>query len=271
MNEQASDKGKKKEGRSPGYPAIDLPAALERVRTIMDKEKRNYANTATILNHWGYGSKSSQGFVVLAALKKFGLLEDEGIGDARKMKLTDLAWRILIDDREESKERLEAIQEAALRPHIHRQIWDEYPGGLPSDENLRFRLLMEWKPRFTSGAVDGFIAEFRRTIAFAKLEKGDILSGHEKDKTPPEEEPKMLRTEFSGTSDAATRIPAGEPDQPQSPGTRKAKLWLSDKEWAEIEVSYPLSAEAWNLMKQILDLYKRGLGVPEDSKTDNAN
>jgi hypothetical protein len=40
-------------------------------------------------------------------------------------------------------------------------------------------------------------------------------------------------------------------------------LWLSDTEWAKIQVSYPLSAGAWELMKEMLELYRRGLGVPE--------
>jgi len=269
MNDEPSGKGKKKEGRSPGYPQIDLAAALERARIIKEKESRHPANIATILNHWGYGSKSSQGLIVLATLKKFGLLEEKGVGVAREVKLTDLAWRILVDEREESIDRLEAIREAALLPRIHRQLWDEYGGELPSDENLRFRLLTVGESRFTSGAVDGFIAEFRRTIAFAGLGKYDILSGNEEDKSSPWKEPEMPNTEFAGTTDAGTAIHVGDPRPPEraaqsSLGTREVMLWLSDTEWARIEVSYPLSLEAWELMKQMLDLYKRGLGVTSE-------
>ena len=102
MTDQSHEKRKKKEGRSPSYPAIDLPTALDRARIVREKESRHFVNLATVLGHWGYGPRSSQGLLVLAALKKFGLFEERGKGQAREFKLTDLAWNILIDEREES-------------------------------------------------------------------------------------------------------------------------------------------------------------------------
>jgi hypothetical protein len=189
MENQGDTKRGKKEGRSPGYPAIDLETALERAKQIKDAEKRNFAPIEAVMKHWGYISKSGPVLTTWAALIKFGLLEPKGTGTERQGRITDLAWNILIDNREESPDRVKAIQEAALSPTIHQKLWDRYEGNLPSDETFRIHLLRDYK--FTEGAVKDFISQFKRTIAFAKLGKSDNLFGQEEDKTAFNEEESM--------------------------------------------------------------------------------
>lgn len=156
-----------KRTRSPSYPAIDLETAVGRARTFYDREKRHPAPVATALKHWGYTIKSSGGLVTVAALTKFGLLISEGSTQRRKVHLSDLALRILLDSREDSGERKKALQEAALKPTIHQQLWEEHDGSLPSDDNLRTNLLLERK--FSETAVDDFIEEYKRTLVYAGL------------------------------------------------------------------------------------------------------
>jgi len=269
MENQDDAKQKKKEGRSPGYPAIDLETAIKRAGQIKEKEQRHLAPVEAIVEHWKYSSQSGPFLGTLSALIKFGLLETQGKGYDRKARITDLAWRILIDDREESLEKNQAIKEAALNPAIHKKLWDRYGGDFPSPETFRIVLLTEYK--FMESAVKDFMAEFKRTITFAQLEKNDTLARHEEDKAIPEKETSMPSVEISGTTDAPAATYVGPPASAQSSGTRQATLWLSDTEWAKIEVSYPLSEAAWDLMKKMLDLYKRGLGVPDPPKPGNAN
>jgi len=192
MTTQEPVKQKKSKGRSPSYPAIDLETAIKRAKELYDQEHMNAASTSVILSHWGYNIKSGGGLVTLAALLKFGLLTDEGSGEKRMARLTELARKIILDDRQTSPERDILIQEAALMPTVHKELWSQYKGILPSDENLRHELRVN--RGFTDYAVSDLIEEFRSTVAFAKLTQSVILSEEGKDKTPSESENNMVAT-----------------------------------------------------------------------------
>ena len=170
MNDTESDGKSGKRGavhRSPSYPAIDLKMALDRARTFYQHEKRSAASVLVASQHWGYSFSSSGGKQALAALISYGLMEDKGSGDQRHVNLTDLAFRILLDERPESSERDEALRRAALMPKIHAELFGKWPDGLPSNPNLRHYLLIEKK--FNENAVDDFIRQLRATADFAKI------------------------------------------------------------------------------------------------------
>lgn len=168
MNETAPGPAKKSaKHRSPAYPAFDLKTAIERARSFYHHEKRSSANVAVAAQHWGYSPASSGGRQTLAALLTFGLLEDKGSGEQRSVALTDLALRILLDDRPDSIERVEAIRRAALLPKIHSELFSKWPNELPSNPNLRHYLLLEKK--FNENSVDDFISQLRTTADFAQI------------------------------------------------------------------------------------------------------
>src|SRR4051794_41034670 len=117
MNE--IDEPKRKRERSPSYPAISLGPAVEKAKDLYAIERSYLTPIDTILKDWGYRPRSGAGLVTVAALLKFGLLEDEGSGPNRKAKITEFAQRIIRDNREESPDRERLLREAALRPQIH--------------------------------------------------------------------------------------------------------------------------------------------------------
>jgi hypothetical protein len=169
----------RKKHRSPAYPAIGLKLAIERAEQFYEHERRNAASLLSAASHWGYGLKSSGLLTTVAALKSFGLLDElEGAtGTSRTVKLSDLGLRIVLDKRPDSQERSAAIKQAALLPKIHSALWIKYNGNLPSDVELRHRLIFDWK--FNDNIVEDFIREFRNTISFAKLSESDNISpGH---------------------------------------------------------------------------------------------
>jgi hypothetical protein len=168
---------KPKRPRSPGYPGISLREAIEKARVLHGKESRSAAPIEAIYDHWGYAPKSGAGNVAISALKKFGLIEDEGSGQKRKARLSDLGLRIVLDERVDSPEREEAIRRAALLPKIHRDIWEHFGGSLPSDANLRHFLRFE--RGFTENAAAELIKELHDTVAFAQLDPSDIVSPSE--------------------------------------------------------------------------------------------
>ena len=100
MNDQATGEAKsaptsteasskKKRERSPAYPAISLRESIERVQTLWQNEKRNAVPISVAASHWDYAAKSSGAFQTISALKQYGLLTDEGIGDKRNVRLSD--------------------------------------------------------------------------------------------------------------------------------------------------------------------------------------
>lgn len=117
------------------------------------------------VRHWGYSSVNSPGSGQLAALARFGLLDDEGTKDERKVRVTDLAVKIL--EHPDPEEREVATRHAALLPSVHQDMWSKYGSALPSEDNLRWFLTRE--RGFSQNGATDFIREYRATIDFAKL------------------------------------------------------------------------------------------------------
>lgn len=160
---------KRKRMRSPAYPFINLETAIKRAKEFYEKEGRNPAPLKVAVKHWGYEEKSSGGLQTAAALISFGLMQDEGTGDKRKLKLTTTALGILLDERPNSDNRVQAIKAAALTPKIHQQIWRRWGDASDaSDANIKHMLILELDPPFNPNTAEAVIKEYRDTIAFSK-------------------------------------------------------------------------------------------------------
>ena len=175
MVDQADD-SKRKRMRSPEHPFINLEVALKRAKQFYDIEARNAASVNVAVKHWEYEPKSSGGLQTAATLISFGLMKDEGTGAKRKLQLTQLALRILLDQRPDSAERAALIKQVALTPKIHKQLWARWGATMPSDAEVRHTLTVDWEPPFNDKSVDGFIKEYKDTIAFAKLNESYQVS-----------------------------------------------------------------------------------------------
>ena len=241
-------KGKSKP-RSPSYPGLTLEVAIQKARTIHEREGRNEAAESVILGDLGYKSKSGPAIVALAAVKAFGLLIP-GKG-ANTLKLSDLATRIILDRREDETERRVAIQQAALNPAMHKALWEKYGGDLPSDANVIYFLRME--RAFTEPGAKAFIGLYRATLAFAGLVGGGRLSQPARDEDRTEE------------GDMSTPLPAtGKPPTtpPPPPGVREVALPIAGTAWPSIRAAFPLSEAAWEDMLRVLQAMKSGLVAP---------
>ncbi|MFA6312316.1 MAG: hypothetical protein WCV99_11100 [Sterolibacterium sp.] len=131
--------------RSPNFPFIALEASLKRAQELYDKEKRGAAPAAIVADHWGYSESSSSAQQTIGALRAYGLLDDDGKGTARRLKLSEAALRILLDSRPDSSERDQLKREAAKRPAIFTDIYERWPDTAPSDPNLRHYLIFDRK------------------------------------------------------------------------------------------------------------------------------
>ena len=262
MAQQAQDPQRKKKGRSPSYPAIALEKAIDRAEALRKEERGNYAPVDAILDHWGYRPGSGLGLVTLSALVKFGLLEDSGSKGDRQARLTESAMTILLSP-EDSKERLAAIQEAALNPPIHAALWEKYGKDLPSPVNLKMQLLRQ---NFLHNAADELVQEYQNTLAFAKLLESDSISVGEEDKTSTKK-PDLVDS-FDSFSELpatpfgqATKDMISRTEEPQvsEPEPRIIQLPLSKGRWAALQASFPMTEDDWRQMLAVLDAMKLGL------------
>lgn len=170
--------------RSPPFPFIPLEKAIERAREFEAQYKKASGRIANILPVWGYTPKSSGGMQTIGALKAYGLLEDDPSGTERKLKLTDLALRILKDER--PGKRQEAIEEAALKPKLFSDYWVRWSAGRPPDVECISELTLE--RGFTEDAARRFIQVYDDTLHFSGRETADKVSDKlfkELDDLPP--------------------------------------------------------------------------------------
>src|SRR5437016_5983210 len=121
--------------RSPNYPAMSLPEAIDRIGRIHQEEQHLEAPREVMAKHLGYNSINGSSLKALSALLKYGLMAKTE-GDRRRV--TDLALQILHP--RDPAERSAAIRDAAFRPALFAEIAKEW-NGIPSDANLTAYLI----------------------------------------------------------------------------------------------------------------------------------
>lgn len=166
-------------GRGPSYPYVDLEAGIALAQKTYDYTKRAPAQLDSVVSEaWKYSKASSSGQKVLAALKAYGLIEDAPGSNGKAIKLTQRAIRILLDDTN-SGERHEEIVKAALAPKWYDFCWRTWGKEMPA--SMRSNLLIEHG--FVDSTVEGFLKDYKRTIAFAGL-LNDTYFSNSDDGTP---------------------------------------------------------------------------------------
>jgi hypothetical protein len=258
MTETVRPSEKPQKHRSPSYPAIDLRTAVSRAGEISKIAGNREVPMAVVIKQWGYGAKSSNGILTVAALKKYGLTTDTGRGELRKLQLTRLGQEILFFS-EETGEWLQRVQQAAVTPTIYRELWQKYGPDLPDDKVMLYDLTFE--RGFSDAAAKDVLRLFRATVAYAHLaDAGDILipDGEESDDPSISDEDQEMTTptliEDVAPSDKGTR----------SRSKRAVQITYSPNEWALLQGQFPMSEDDWDAMIAVLQAMKRGLVEPND-------
>ncbi|MBC7783002.1 MAG: hypothetical protein H7144_04110 [Burkholderiales bacterium] len=235
----------RKRSRSPGYPSFSLQEAIRRAAALYKHDKRNPVPVAIAAEHWGYSPSSSAVMLSVATLKKFGLLEEVGGGGSRLVKLTDLSLHILLGT-EGSSEYRKALQDAALRPQVHAELWEQYGTELPSDANLKRTLVIE--KSFNDAAASDLIREYRDTILFADMASSDNMSGNATEETQKEASTMLLESSHLPQMSASPI-----PQKPQ--GLKRYAFPLADSPDAELFLPSPLTAENFDLLKAMVQSF----------------
>jgi hypothetical protein len=255
---------KKAKERSPAYPAIGLRKALEYTQLLWGHDKRQATLTQRAAVNLGFSAKSSGGQLALAAMKKFGLLIEEGAGEGRKVKLSEAAIGLLNPS---APNRDQLLKEAALKPSIYADLWNKYGAGGASDGTIRDYLVFERK--FFDEAVKILLSTFKDTISFANLGEGDKVEQAteiQKNDTyvPPNPGLEIAKElpKFEQRKGYTPTPGAFAPTQQVNPN----ELPIPLDGGLVARVPFPMSEDTFDLLLGTLQLWKKKLVRPEYPK-----
>lgn len=160
--------------RSPNYPYIDFPEAIQKTREIFEKEKMNPASREVLAKAMGYSGITGSSSKVIAALSSYGLIEGRG----EDYKISKNGIDILIAPKG-STERATAIQTCAFSPPLFAQLKDRFsskPQDLPSDESFQHYLVQN---NFSLDGAKAVTDSFRATINYIYNELGSSVSDND--------------------------------------------------------------------------------------------
>jgi hypothetical protein len=163
----AIDTKRPKQGRSPAYPGLSLKDAVAKADVLYRREGKYAAPMPSAFAAWGFSLKSSGGREARAALKYFGLITVDGDNETGKVKLTEDALRVLLDEREDQTEKHAILRRLALTPPIHAKLFQKFPDGIKSDASAAHDLVFE--EGYNKSAAAELVAEFKETADYAGL------------------------------------------------------------------------------------------------------
>lgn len=218
-----AEKSKTTKTRSPGYPAIGLKEAVEKITAIYHQDYQNPISREVAVEHMGYNGLNGKSLTVLSTLGKYGLLE--GRGD--NSRVSDLAMTIIAHPRG-TAEHAAAIKEAAAKPDLFAELDGRFQNGKVSDQAIRSYLLTQ---KFIPAAADAAIRAYRETKELVQ----DEASGYNEPEKQGEDTSEMEvasaqtqgKTPFTGANEIAAQA-----------GARRAVFVLDE---GDVTISFPES------------------------------
>ncbi|MCH8091203.1 MAG: hypothetical protein IIC57_02530 [Proteobacteria bacterium] len=170
--------------RSPNYPSISLPAALERIRKIHAAEGTNDIDRGSLVQMLGYIGLTGPSAKLLSSLGKYGLITKVGLGE---VKISDLAMDILFG---EPSQKTEAIWRAANSPSLFAELNEKWPERQPGDQSLHSFLA---RKGFSLKVLDRVMTAYRDTMSLVSGESG-VYDTSRNSLTDPAEAPMQPET-----------------------------------------------------------------------------
>ena len=269
----------KKMHRSPSYPGLTLSQAIEKARIFYDLEGRHPVPVSAAVAAWGYSPKSSGGRTTIAALKAYGLMDDQGNNEEREVFLTQEGLQILLDERPNSKERAKRLRKAAMQPKIISALLDKYSVDVPSQATLRFFLLSQMN--YNPNSVNDIIEVYEDAIQYIKqglttsndLEEAEDVEGLQLQDQEQSDEQANLSKEIRSIdfdsiikkmrkiSDSRDQSEPSDEQAPKAatPGSRTDTFTLDE---GVITITYPanLSEESFQDLTDWLVIQHRKIG-----------
>lgn len=140
--------------RSPGYPDVGLPHAIELASKMYASNRTYPMDREVAAMEMGFSGLTGPSSKRLASLIQFGLLEKHAKNEVR---VSALAESILHPDSTAEKE--DGVLAAAFNPQLFRELQERFPAGVPSRSNLESYLLKSgFSDRGVKRAINAYLA-----------------------------------------------------------------------------------------------------------------
>lgn len=153
------------------FPFISLEKSIGRAQSLYEGDRSGKPMAIpTAFELWGYSPKSSGGFQTISALKSYGLLEDEGANEDRRVKLTGNARRYFLDERDDVRRAM--LMDFAMEPALFKWLWikDKWAEGIPADPVARSHLKIERS--LNDQSARAALGIFKENLRFAGMAAG---------------------------------------------------------------------------------------------------
>lgn len=148
--------------RSPGYPSISLPQAIDITSKLHQHNRTNPIDREAAAKDIGYTGLTGQSAKILASLQHYGLVEKTGKG---ALKVSRTAVDIMMPVSQAGRKA--ALREAASAPELFHTLSSRFSDGVPSENALRSYLMRE---NFSSAAITPAVTSFLETYRFLQQE-----------------------------------------------------------------------------------------------------
>jgi hypothetical protein len=174
------------------YPFIKLEAALGRAKELFDAAGEHPVTVPDAFQTWKYSEKSSGGNQTISALKMYGILDDSGYNEQRRLFFTPNGLRYFRDEREEVLANLKCV--FALSPPLMQSLWAKWGTTAPADNIARSYLKIDLG--MSEQSTRSALGIYKENLDFAELKASDKVpeikvgvpgAGHNK---PPLDPPK---------------------------------------------------------------------------------
>jgi len=142
--------------RSPAYPALSLPDAIDVIRKVHSAQQRTPEPREVVVRHMGYAGISGRSDKALSALIKYGFLEPY---DKNRLRVSDAAISILYPDPEQRGSPAKELVAASRAPALFAEIFARWEIR-PSDASLKNFLIQKG---FNVNSVDQVARAFYET------------------------------------------------------------------------------------------------------------
>jgi hypothetical protein len=241
------DQPKKARFRSPAYPVIPLGEAVEAARKMWETQRKFDAHIDSALKAIGY-ARHGASLRIIAALNHYGLANESGAKNDRKIRVSELAQDILVLQQSDPRRR-KALKTAALSPAIHASLWERYGPHLPDDSAIRPYLIRD--KGYSESIVEDVLANYRSTFEFANLDKLDddnAVSESVTEDVTEAQAPRKSNTQPSDESQLKASISFTEQELPILVGPNRIA-----------RIPFPMTNDDFELLIGTLNLWKKRL------------
>jgi len=154
------------------YPYYGLKKCIGFIEKLYKKDGIAEVPKELAWEHMGLDPTKNITNRASSAMMGFGLLEERGSTNNRTLQLSDLGKTIVMTG-ENSQQKNEALQVAALNYQVIKELRNKWPNSLPADDTVKLELVLN--RQFSERGAGHFARAFRETYEIAKLGKPVIL------------------------------------------------------------------------------------------------